>query len=345
MSFPSARFPERERVAGFVDEVLERLEGRPDVASAGAVSVMPLTGSQHDVSFGIEGRLPEPGREPVTDYRVATPGYFRTVGIPLVRGRLFEASDDRGAPGVALINEELARRYFQGEDPIGRRLRIGNVRSDDSPWWTVVGIVGSVRDNALDRAPDAEVYLSASQRGSRAMTVVVRSDRPPETLAEPLRAAVRAVDPEQAISQVVPVRDLVRSSLAPARFLAGLLGAFAGLALVLAAVGIYGVMAYSVGRRTREIGVRMALGARPGDVLGMVLRQGALLAGVGLALGLLVAYTLTKSLGSLLFEVSPYDPVTFVAVAVVLAAAALVASALPARRAARVDPVVALEEE
>ncbi|MGD2115506.1 MAG: ABC transporter permease, partial [Acidobacteriota bacterium] len=323
MTFPSARFPERQRVAGFVDEVVDRLEARPEVTSAGAVSVMPLSGNQHDVSFAVEGRIPEPGREPATDYRVATPGYFRTLGIPLVRGRLFAESDDGGATRVALINERFAERYFPGEDPIGRRVRIGNVRSDDSPWWTVVGIVGSVRDNALDRAPDAEAYVPAAQRASRAMTLVVRSGRPPETLAEPLRAAVHAVDPEQAVSGVVPVRELVSSSLAPARFLAGLLGAFAVLALVLAAVGIYGVMAYSVGRRTREIGVRMALGARPGDVLALVLRQGALLAGLGLALGLFLAYSLTRSLGSLLFEISPHDPATFGGVALVLAAATL----------------------
>jgi len=349
MTFPSARFPERQRVAGLVGVVIDRLEARPDVASAGAVSVLPLSGGQIDVSFAVEGRLPEPGREPATDYRVATPGYFRTVGIPLVQGRLFTRSDDGAAPKVALINEELSERYFPGEDPIGRRLRIGDVRSDDSPWWTVVGVVGSVRDNALDRTPDSEVYVPAAQQPARAMTLVVRSSGPPaagvESLAEPLRAAVWAVDREQAISQVVPVEELVSGSLAPARFLAGLLGAFALLALVLAVVGVYGVMAYSVGRRTREIGVRMALGARPGDVLGLVLRQGAVLAGLGLVVGLLVAYTLTESLGSLLFGVSPHDPATFAVVAAVLAASVLAASALPARRAARVDPAVALEEE
>jgi putative ABC transport system permease protein len=212
----------------------------------------------------------------------------------------------------------------------------------------VIGVVGSVRDNALDRSPDAEVYVPLAQRGSRAMTVVVRSASasvPPDALAEPFRAAVWAVDPEQAISGVVSLDDLVSSSLAPARFLAGLLGTFSLLALVLAAVGVYGVMAYSVGRRTREIGVRMALGARPRDVLGMVLRQGAVLAGIGLAAGLLVAYTMAESLGSLLFGISPHDPTTFAGVALVLAASALAASALPARRAARVDPAVALEEE
>jgi putative ABC transport system permease protein len=177
------------------------------------------------------------------------------------------------------------------------------------------------------------------------MTLVLRSTRRPEDLAGALREVVWSVDGQQAISQVVPVADLVQSSLAAARFLAGLLGMFAALALVLAAVGIYGVMAYSVGRRGREIGVRMALGARPGTVLVMVLRQGASLAGVGLALGLFVAYSLSQTLGSLLFGVSPHDPATFVTVAALLAATALAATGVPARRAARVDPAVALQEE
>jgi len=345
LSFPSARFPERERVAAFVDQVVARIEARPDVVSAGAVSVLPLSGSQHDVSFGIEGRMPEPGHEPATDYRVATPGYFETIGVPLVRGRLFSPSDDAGAPKVALINEELARRYFAEDDPIGRRLKIGGVRSEDAPWWTIVGVVGSVRDNRLDKAPDPEAYVPSAQRPARSMTVVVRSDRPPESLAEPLRQAVWSVDPEEAVAQVVPVADLVRSSLSAARFLAGLLSVFATLALVLAVVGIYGVMAYSVGRRTREIGVRMALGARPGKVVAMVLLQGAVLAGLGVVLGLFMAYSLSQGLGSLLFGVSPHDPATFATVAVLLAAAALVATGVPARRAARVDPTVALDSE
>jgi len=345
LSFPSARFPERQRVAAFVDQAVARLEARPDVLSAGAVSVLPLSGNQHDVGFGIEGRMPEPGHEPATDYRVATPGYFQTIGVPLVRGRLFSPSDDAGAPKVALVSEEMVRRYFADEDPIGRRLKIGGVRSEDAPWWTIVGVVGSVRDNRLDKAPDPEVYVPLAQRPPGSMTLVVRSDRPLESLAEPLREAVWSLDPEQAVAQVVPMADLVHSSLAASRFLAGLLGVFATLALILAAVGIYGVMAYSVGRRTREIGVRMALGARPATVLRMVLGQGAVLAGIGLALGLFVAYTLTKGMGSLLFGVSPHDPVTFVTVAAVLAAAALLATGVPARRAARVDPVEALREE
>lgn len=343
--FPSARFPESAQAVAFVDRTVERLEAAPEVASAGAVSVLPLSGSQTDVSYAVEGRMPPPGEEPAADYRVATPGYFETLGLPLIEGRLFRPGDDPAAPLVALVSEELVRRAFPGEDPTGRRIKIGDTRSPESPWWTVVGVVGGVRDNTLNRSPDPEIYVPAAQRPSRAMRLVARAELPGADLAEVLRNTVAELDPAQPFSEVVGLETLVRRSLAPQRFVTGLLTGFAVLAVVLAAVGIYGVMSYAVGRRTHEIGVRMALGARPAEVLGLVLRQGAGLVVAGLALGAVAAWGVSHGLEGLLYGVEPGDPLTFAAVAALLAASALAATLLPARRAARVDPVEALRSE
>ncbi|HEX6199167.1 MAG TPA: ABC transporter permease [Thermoanaerobaculia bacterium] len=343
--FPSAVYPEAERAAAFVAETVARLEAEPGVEAAGAVSVLPLSGGQTDVSYGVEGRIPPEGEEPAADYRVATPGYFDALGIPLARGRLFRPGDDAQAPLVAVVSEELARRAFPGEDPVGRRIKVGGVRNAETPWRTVVGVVGGVRDNALAREPDPEIYLPLAQQPTRAMQVVARTATGGEGAAETLRRVVHGIDRAQPVSQVALLADRVHDSLAPQRFVTGLLAAFAGLALVLAAVGLYGVMAYAVGRRTREIGVRTALGARRGDVLALVLRQGAGLIVLGLALGALLAWGLARALAGLLYGVAPGDPVTFAGMAALLAVAALAATWLPARRAARLDPTEALRAE
>lgn len=343
--FPSAVYPEVERAAAFVAETVARLEAEPGVEAAGAVSVLPLSGGQTDVSYVAEGRIPPEGDEPAADFRIATPGYFDAMGIPLVRGRLFRPGDDAQAPPVVLISEELARRAFPGEDPVGRRIKVGGVRDPESPWRTVAGVVGGVRDNALAREPDPEIYLPLAQQPTRAMQVVARTATGGEGAAETLRRVVHGIDRAQPVSQVALLADRVHDSLAPQRFVTGLLAAFAGLALVLAAVGLYGVMAYAVGRRTREIGVRTALGARRGDVLALVLRQGAGLIVLGLALGALLAWGLARALAGLLYGVAPGDPVTFAGMAALLAVAALAATWLPARRAARLDPTEALRAE
>ncbi len=343
--FPSGRYPETTGVVERVDRILERLRARGDVDAAGAVSTLPFSGGQFDVSFVIEGRIPPAGEEPATDFRRATPGYFGAMSIPLRAGRSFDSGDVDGRPRVALINERLAERFFPGEDPLGHRLRVGGVRDPDSPWWTIVGVVGSVRDNTLDKAPDPEVYLPFAQRPGRVMSLVVRSDGPPEALLQAVLGAVGEVDPDQAVTQLATLDDLIATTLSPTRFLTGLLAAFAALALLLAGVGIYGVMAFAVGRRTHEIGVRMALGARPGSVLGLVLRQGAALTGAGLALGLFAAWGLSRGLAGLLYGIGADDPWTLGAVCLLLAGVALVATWLPARRAAGVDPVEALKSE
>jgi putative ABC transport system permease protein len=343
--FPSARFPEASQAAAFVDRAIERLESAPEVASAGAVSVLPLSGSQIDVSYVVEGRVPPPGEEPAADYRAATPTYFETLGIPVVRGRSLGPGDDADAPLVAVVSEELARRAFPDEDPVGRRIKVGGVRDPESPWITVVGVVGGVRDNALNRTPDPEIYLPAAQRPSRVMRLVVRAERPGVELAETLRGAVAALDSSQPVAEVVDLETLVRDSLAPQRFVTGLLAAFAAMALLLAGVGIYGVMSYAVGRRTHEIGVRMALGARPREVLALVLRQGALLVALGLGLGAIAAWGVGRGIAGLLYGVEPGDPATFAAVAGLLALCSLAATLLPALRASRTDPVEALRSE
>jgi predicted permease len=255
------------------------------------------------------------------------------------------AGDDAEAPLVAVVSEEFVRRAFPGEDPVGRRIKVGGVRDPESPWYTVVGVVGGVRDNALNRTPDPEIYLSAAQRPSRVMRLVARAEQPGADLAETLRGAVAAVDSAIPVAEVVDMETLVRDSLAPQRFVTGLLAAFAAMALLLAGVGIYGVMSYVVGRRTHEIGVRMALGARPREVLALVLRKGALLVAVGLGLGAILAWAMGRGIAGLLYGVEAGDPATFLAVAALLALCSLAATFLPALRASRTDPVEALRIE
>jgi putative ABC transport system permease protein len=316
------------------------------VEAAGATSVLPLSGTQTDVSYVVEGRIPPEGEEPAADYRAVTPGYLETLEVPLVSGRLFRPGDDAEGQPVVLVSRELVRRAFDGEDPLGRRIRVGDVRNPEATWRTIVGVVDGVRDNALALEPDPEVYLPVAQAGGRLLQIVARSRTlDPEALGAAVRRAVTEADGAQPISNLGAVEERVRATLAPERFVTGLLTVFAALALVLAAVGLYGVMAYAVGRRTREIGIRMALGARPGSVLGLVLRQGGLLLAGGLAAGAFVAWGLTRLLGEMLYGVEPFDPATVGAMAAVLAVTALAASWLPARRAARVDPVDALRTE
>ncbi len=345
LTFPQARFAQPAEAVTLVDEVMTRLRARPQVEDVGAISVLPLSGSQIDVSFGIEGRTPVPGDEPGADYRVASPAYFSTAGIPVLAGRGFDSGDHATAPKVALVSRAFADRHFASEDPIGRRMRIGSVQNPDSPWWTIVGVVGGVRDNQLDRAPDPEMYVPFAQRPSRQMTVVIRAKGDPVPLLAVLRETVTAADPRQPVSNLTTMNDLVAQSLAPTRFVAFLLMAFAGLALMLAAVGVYGVMAYATAQRTREIGIRMALGARGADVLGLMIRRGLTLVGVGLGLGLVASLGLGRGLGSLLYGVSPSDPATLAAVSALLAGVALAACYLPARRAAKVNPVETLKSE
>jgi putative ABC transport system permease protein len=262
-----------------------------------------------------------------------------------VKGRAFTKRDDAASPPVAIINEAMAGRRFPKGDAIGRRLRIGAGSSNTNPWMEIVGIVGDVRHQALDAPPREEFYVPCAQRSSSEMVIVVSARGDVAGLAGTLRAQVRSVDPDQPLADVQPMEALVGQSLAPRRAAVLLLGVFAGVAVLLAAIGLYGLIAYSVAQRTHEIGVRMAIGARAHDVLVMVLRQGLTLTAGGVAVGLVAALGLARLMTGLLYGVGAADPWTYLTVPVVLALVAALASVLPARRAARVDPMAALRSE
>jgi putative ABC transport system permease protein len=291
----------------------------------------------------VEGRPPAPpGQDPSALWYAVSPDYFRAMAVPLVRGRLFTGRDTVGMPRVALINETMARKVFPGEDPIGRRFTL-----DNEPTVTreIVGIVKDVKHYGLEYQATSQLYEPYLQTPTEDMTLLLRSGTNPADLAPAAREAIHALDPDQPVSEVRTMADLVSSSTAPRRFNMLLITLFAVVALVLVAVGIYGVVAYSVAQRTREIGVRMALGARRGDVLSLVLRQGMFLVIAGVALGLAGAMALTRLIAKLLFGVGALDAVTFLSMPLVLGAVALLACYIPARRAARVDPMVALHYE
>ncbi len=342
---PSVDYPESENIPAFIDQLEARLRARPGVRAVGATNVLPLGGNVNDVSFGIEGRLPEPGREPLADSWRVTPGYFEAMRIPLIQGRYLEATDRAGGLNVAVVSRSLADAHFEGADPVGKRLKVGGVRDPDSPWWTIVGVVETVRTRGIATATEPEIYVPLAQMPSRALSLVIHTDGPPAGMATDLREAVWALDANMPVSQVATLESVFATSIAPQRFISLLLGAFAALALVLAAVGIYGVMAFMVSQRTREIGVRMALGARPNDVLASVMSRGLLLTGLGVVVGLLAAVGAGRALSTLLFSVSPVDPITLVSVVTLLSAAAMFACYWPARRATRVDPIITLRAE
>jgi putative ABC transport system permease protein len=307
------------------------------------VDNLPLTGGSGGMAVEVEGQpYVEGTAAPTVENRRITPEYPRLMGIPLLAGRPLADADRPGAPHVALINEAMARAHWPGENPVGKRFK--------PVWWqdrwiTVVGVVADVRQHGLAREPEPEMYRPFVQDPTDALTLVVRTTAQPSVLASNLRAAVGAVDAEVPVSDVRTVREVVSRSVAAPRFTTVLLAVFAAVSLLLGAVGIYGVIAYGVVWRTHEIGVRMALGAQRADVLRMVVGQGLTLVAAGVVLGVGASLAGARVLESLLFGVSARDPLTFLAVPVLLAGVALLASYLPARRAARVDPMVALRGE
>jgi predicted permease len=281
---------------------------------------------------------------PVT-YDAVTPGFFRTLRIPLLQGRGIEPSDGSDAGRVAVVNEAFVRRFLPDGRPVGRRFLFGTAEGEDPPWITIVGVVADARRSGLDREAHPSAYLPLAQYSSPRMNIMVRTLTDPLGLVEPIRAAVAAVDPEQPLAEVRTLKQAVSRLVADRRFVMLLLGLFAGVALSLAAIGIYGVMAYVVGQRAREIGIRVALGARRQDVRRLVIGEGMVVVGVGLLLGLGGAVVLTRLLRGLLYQTSPLDPMTLLLGTAVLAAVALVANWLPAGRAARMDPMQALRHE
>jgi putative ABC transport system permease protein len=342
LSLPSTKYAEGRQVTAFYRELLESAAALPGVEAAGAVSVLPLAGNDNSNFVQIEGRPPlPPGQALRAGRRNATADYFKALRIPFKAGRGFADSDSAEAPRVAVINEAMARAFFAGEDPVGKRLRTG----DNSPWVTVVGVVGDVRHRGLDVDVRPEMFFHATQTPSREMTVVLRAAGDPLSLVAAARERVRAVDADQPVGNVKTMEARVAESVASRRFAVLLLGLFAVVAAVLAALGLYGVVSYTVAQRTHELGLRLALGARPADVLRLVIRQGMLMTLVGAGLGLVAALALARLMSDLLFGVGAYDPATFALVPLLLVAVAFLACYVPARRATRVDPMVALRHE
>ena len=348
LALPDGAYAEEARRSAFFTELLSRLEALPGVRAAGAVMGVPLGGLSYVLSFEVEGRpkLP-PAQQPSMQVRVATPGYLETMGIPVRRGRSLQPQDTAGAPAVVVLSETAVRRFFPDEDPLGKRIVVGWRRPEGLPpaGGEVVGVVGDVKELGLDQSDPPEVYIPYAQLPTSAMDVVLRTGVAPLSLTRSVSAAVARLDPELPVARLQTLDAIVARSVSEPRFYMLLLGAFAAMAVSLAALGIFGVMSYAVVQRRREIGVRVALGANPRDVLGMVLRQALLLALAGVGLGLLGALAFSRVIASLLFRLSPTDPMTLAAVGLVLTAVALLASYLPARRATRVDPLSALRSE
>jgi putative ABC transport system permease protein len=349
LSLPEARYEDEQKQIGFFQQLLPRLRALPGVQSAAGVISLPLTGSNIVISFHVDGRprLP-PSQQPAIEVRVATPDYFQTIGIPLKRGRLFTADDRPGSPQVVLISESAVRHHFPTEDPIGRTIAVEWGRGKNKPraGGVVVGVVGDVKDAGLDEADPPELYLPFDQWPVQGMSLIMKTSVPPASLAEAARRAVYSVDPNMPVANVRTLEQIVARSISQPKFYMTLLAVFAAVALVLAAIGIFGVLSYAVAQRTREIGIRMALGAQQRSVLTLIVMQAMTLAVAGVAIGTVCALILSQSLvATLLFSTSPHDAVTFVAVAALLAVVALASSYIPARRATRVDPIVALRAE
>jgi putative ABC transport system permease protein len=322
----------------------DRLVEIPGVANVAAVSRLPLLGRSLGSWVFVEGKSMPGAPTADIEYRVATPSYFPTMGIPLRAGRLYDDHDDANAAGVLLINETTARRFWPGENPIGKRVKLG-ANPDRQPWITVIGVVGDIRHVGLDTEPRPEIYRPYGVNPLGAPILVVRTRADAAPMVNSLGAAVRSVSPEVPAYDVFLMEGLVDRSTRERRFVMMLLSAYAFSALLLAGVGIYGTVSQSVLQRTREIGLRMALGALPGTVLQMVFAQGLRLVAVGIGAGSLAAAALTWLMRSILFEVRPLDPLAFAAAALTLGAFALLACYLPARRATRVDPLIALRHD
>lgn len=342
------KYPEEEQVATFYSQVFERLAAVPGVTSIAATTDLPFSGSNTTDNFIIEGR-PAIAKEaePLTEYHVVTPRYFQSMNIPLLAGRDFSESDTKQSPNVVVINEEFARRHFGSESPLGHRLKLQGQERDP---LLIVGVVGNVRHLGLDEQPIAGAFVPylqdpLSTNYARSMRIVARTKSDPGVIAGSLRAELTAMDKSVPVYSLKPMTEYLRDSLSRRRFSMVLLTAFSSVALMLAALGIYGVISYGVIQRTHEMGIRMALGARRSDVLRLVVRQAMIVALVGVVIGLLASWALTRLMKSLLFNVSVTDPLTFAAIAALMILIALLACLIPARRATKVDPLVALRYE
>jgi putative ABC transport system permease protein len=343
----ASKYSDSKSRVQFYSRVLEQLSALPGVTSAGMVMNLPLSGASMNRGFRVEGRPePKPDENVAMDYQVVSANYFSTLEVPIVRGRGFSEQDSDSAPRVIVINEAMATRYWPKEDPIGKRIAIGE-SSKDTSWRTIVGIAGNMRHASLTEAPVPCAFIDYRQdlESWPRMAFVIKTKTEPASLTSAVRTSLSTIDPQQPVYAIETMEKLLSSSVAPRRFVMSLIVSLAFVALALAIVGMYGVISFSVGERTREIGIRMALGARQHDVLTLVLGQGMRVATIGIFAGLAIAFGLTRLLTTLLFEVSATDPLTFVLVAALLTFVASLACYLPARRATRVDPLVALKDE
>jgi putative ABC transport system permease protein len=344
LALPKAQYPTEAQQVAFFDQALARFAAVPGVRAVGGTSVLPFSGSWSTGGFDIEGYVVPPKQpSPWGDIRMVSPGFFKALEVPLLKGRVFTEADGPGAVKVAVVDEEMVRRYWPHGDPIGKRVSRGSGK--DIQFFTIVGVVGHTKHEGLDADARVQLYFPYRQRAIPFLTVALRTATEPRSVLPGVRAALHEIDPALPIFGVHTMTELVDSSTEQRRFSTLLLGLFAGMALLLASLGIYGVMSYSVAQRTHELGVRMALGAAKREVLGLVLRQGMTLAGLGLGGGLLAAFACTRLLQSQLFAVQAHDPATFVLVTAILGGVALAANLLPALRATRVDPAVALHAE
>jgi putative ABC transport system permease protein len=347
-ALPEDRYAEQGRRVAFYDHVLAGVEHLPGVLAAGYTTSVPLEWKGAASEFRIEGVVPDKGTAYDANHRQVSAGYLKTIGMPLVRGRLFDGSDTETSQPVVVINETMAKRYWRDRDPVGRRITLDRFTPPDR-WLTIVGIVGDVRQMGLDLPPRPELYIPYRQIDSRPWfaprDLVVRTAGDPMAIASAVKQVVRRVDPSIAVSNIRTLDEVLDEDVASRRLGTTLLATFAAFALVLAVVGIYGVIAYFVAQHVPEIGVRLALGAAPRDILGLVVFTGLRLAIAGVALGTVAGLIVTRLMSRLLFGVAPTDAATFVAAAMLLLLLAAFASYLPARRAAAVDPLVALRAE